>query len=952
MTALCYESALNLLKRLLSESTEGSGRLALVEGGLASGKTHLLHEFSRHAADSGALLLTATASRAEQSLQLGVADQLFRSAGATADLPERVARLIPVDITKWEDGGPDELTHQHAGAGWVRELCRVLLELCEDRPLVIAIDDAQFADTMSQRLLLSLRLRMGPARVLVVLTEWNRAQATAPAFRAELTRHPYSLVRLSPMSLHGIADLVERTGGPADAAALAQGYHDLTGGNPMLVHALLDDQPVGDRDENVQALRTPVAGVSYAQAVQACLHRWQPELLDVARAAAVLRDRTSPTLTGSLLGIRPVVAEEYLTILTDAGVLTQRRFRHQLAEAAVLDAMSPAERSALHVRAAELLYQRGAGASEVADHLLIADRPEGAWAVTALRATAEQALAGNDVTTAVRCLEMALDSCTERRERVAIVFMLTRALWRVNPAAAAPYLGRLQEAVHDGDLTGADAATVVRYSLWNGDEEAAARAATTLTASPGLLDPQTTAELSVAYHWYFGSTRGRLQDFGTHTPANRDPWADAANRLTTLWLRGGSDAATASAEHILQSCHIDDTTLEVVAAAVLALLCGNKTELANSWCERLTQQAVRRGEVTWRAVLGALTAGIALRRGDPVSAAAHAESALALLPTQGWGVFIGHPRSTLLMANTAMGRHKAAAEIMQQPVPEAMFGTVFSLQFLYARGHYFLADDQALAASRDFQTAGRLMREWDVDVPALIPWRSGLAEVNLRLGRLAEARELIKQQLDRSKVIDVRTRGISLRVLAATSELGQRPALLRQAVECLRAADDRLELSRALTDFSVVHQQLGEFDRARVLARSAAQVTQASGPGPAIQLTHAGSSGAPTLRSRRQCDDVGRHPILSEAERRVAELAVLGHTNREISRTLYITVSTVEQHLTRVYRKLGIAKRSELSVERALQRQPADCRSDEVSSVSSVSDMIRQNGQAREDIAG
>jgi DNA-binding CsgD family transcriptional regulator len=52
---------------------------------------------------------------------------------------------------------------------------------------------------------------------------------------------------------------------------------------------------------------------------------------------------------------------------------------------------------------------------------------------------------------------------------------------------------------------------------------------------------------------------------------------------------------------------------------------------------------------------------------------------------------------------------------------------------------------------------------------------------------------------------------------------------------------------------------------------------------------------------------------LSEAELRVAQLAALGHTNRQISARLFITVSTVEQHLTSTYRKLGISGRRALS---------------------------------------
>jgi DNA-binding CsgD family transcriptional regulator len=66
--------------------------------------------------------------------------------------------------------------------------------------------------------------------------------------------------------------------------------------------------------------------------------------------------------------------------------------------------------------------------------------------------------------------------------------------------------------------------------------------------------------------------------------------------------------------------------------------------------------------------------------------------------------------------------------------------------------------------------------------------------------------------------------------------------------------------------------------------------------------------------------------VLSDAERRVAELAVRGYTNREIGVELWITISTVEQHLTRVYRKLGVTGRGGLAAGlrcRADQAAPA-----------------------------
>ncbi|MFF7558180.1 helix-turn-helix transcriptional regulator [Streptomyces olivaceus] len=59
--------------------------------------------------------------------------------------------------------------------------------------------------------------------------------------------------------------------------------------------------------------------------------------------------------------------------------------------------------------------------------------------------------------------------------------------------------------------------------------------------------------------------------------------------------------------------------------------------------------------------------------------------------------------------------------------------------------------------------------------------------------------------------------------------------------------------------------------------------------------------------------------VLSDAERRVARAAARGLTNREIAGKLYLTTSTVEQHLTRVYRKLGVSSRVQLQSRLGLQ---------------------------------
>jgi DNA-binding CsgD family transcriptional regulator len=154
-------------------------------------------------------------------------------------------------------------------------------------------------------------------------------------------------------------------------------------------------------------------------------------------------------------------------------------------------------------------------------------------------------------------------------------------------------------------------------------------------------------------------------------------------------------------------------------------------------------------------------------------------------------------------------------------------------------------------------------------------------------------------------------------VLAATSAPAERPRLLEQAVRLLHPDIARFELARALSDLGDAHRTLGDAKRAGELAddaermlRSCAASTEWERP-PAVP--------APARTARFEVPPAAEESrasgaeLLTEAERRVAELAALGATNRAIGRKLYITTSTVEQHLTRVYRKLTVSRRADLA---------------------------------------
>jgi DNA-binding CsgD family transcriptional regulator len=201
------------------------------------------------------------------------------------------------------------------------------------------------------------------------------------------------------------------------------------------------------------------------------------------------------------------------------------------------------------------------------------------------------------------------------------------------------------------------------------------------------------------------------------------------------------------------------------------------------------------------------------------------------------------------------------------------------------------------------------MGRWDLDVPWLIPWRTEAAEACLRLGRPEQARRLVEEQIRRCGTGAPRAHGIAMRLLAATSEPRHRPMLLRQAGDLLQAGGDRYELARVLVDLTEAFHSLGEYRRAGMIggrARAVAQECHAAPLGRSLSRdSDPGTASAPAATS-----DVTA--VLSDAERRVAVLAAAGYTNREIADKLYVTVSTVEQHLTRTYRKLDITSRAEL----------------------------------------
>jgi DNA-binding CsgD family transcriptional regulator len=905
---------LQALRDLLAKCIAGSGQTAVIVGPMGTGKTALLKEFTQLAAEAGALVLSATASRTERALPFGVLSQLLHSPLIAMEAAP-VGRLL-------DDAGvgvsAGDATEPRMPPPLLNAVRRMLVELSARRPVVLAVDEVQHTDLASMECLLYLVRRTVSARVMVVLCDAGSLHRKHPVHYSELVRWPTCwLVQVGLLTPREVVGVLADRLGRSSEQGLSAACHDATGGSPLLVNALIDDSRA-EPDRHVTKL---VFGAAFRAAVLTCLHRAEPEIPAVAKALAVLDESPDREIVGELADLVPGTAARVVIALSEAALLENGRFRHPAARAAVLDGMPAGERAALHRRAAEILYHRGRPVTTVARHVIAADHVDAGWVVPVLREAAELALAAADASEAIRYLLLAHRTSADQRERSAIKTALARAEWRVNPSTAARHLTELAADVRDGHLSGRMAVTPLNHLLWHGrvDEafEVMARFANR-TAAPDA-EPGPDRGSILAWLRYAYPDLSRRVERVWPAQGSQPPGPETAplsvdvvahGEIGALLVQGfgaSDEQALATVERVLRNASLDETSFVIIAAALTTMICAAEPDRAASLCYQILGKATVRRIPTSRALLSATMAVICLRQGDLPGAAENASAALAIISPPSWGVVIGLPLAAAVSAAVALGDLKAASTYLDIPVPKAMFHTPVGLHYLEARGQYSLAAGRSYAALADFDGCGRLLARWELDVPALIPWRSDAAQAYLSVGRLDEAERLATEQLAMLDAHFGRARGTALRVLAAAADPARRPELLREAVDALRESGDHLSEALAWAELGLALRASGQTDDAEMSSRRALLLARRCGVETVDHLLldqPAGRRGSPG-----QDTDLSE---LSDAERRVAALAAHGRTNRQIARELHITISTVEQHLTRVYRKLNVRHRRDL----------------------------------------
>jgi ATP/maltotriose-dependent transcriptional regulator MalT len=344
---------------------------------------------------------------------------------------------------------------------------------------------------------------------------------------------------------------------------------------------------------------------------------------------------------------------------------------------------------------------------------------------------------------------------------------------------------------------------------------------------------------------------------------------------------------------------------------VIALVLADKLDLARHAAEQALAYARRRSATPELVAAWWMNSGVAWAYGDLPAAEADARQALEAARL-GKLRFAELPmRALLATLLVARGELDAAeAEIEASGMTGEIPDVVWFAPSLFARGQLRFAQGRFEQAVADLLQLERLSTRWAAIGMPTPPARICAARALAAVGDRERAREMADAALTHARRWGAPTlMSHALRTFAMAVDGADRLAALEEAVGVLDGSPARLVRAEALADLGAARRRARHRADARPPLREALELARRCG---AVGLAKmAFDELAATGERVRRYTPIGVES-LTPSQRRVAELAASGLTNREIGQALFLTVKTIESHLAAAYDKLGIRSRSQL----------------------------------------
>jgi DNA-binding CsgD family transcriptional regulator len=917
---------------LIDGALDGSGRLVLVEGGAGIGKTRLLGAAREQARARGMDVAHARGGELEREFAYGIVRQLFEPTlvrAASAERDELLSGAAALVTPLFDAGALIQASTADAGGGFatLHGLFWLTANLAARRPLLLAIDDLHWADPASLRWLAYLVRRLEGLPVLVVGCLRPAEPGAEQRLLEEVLSDPDAFViRPARLSEAGVARLVREALSQAADARFCAACFEATGGNPFLVRELLAaliSSGVSPTAETAASVRD-IGPRGVVRSVGLRLGVLGPPATALARAVAVLGDDVDPAHAAALAALDPAAALTATTALTNAELLRPAlplTFVHPIVRAAVYRGLTPAQRDGEHARAAALLAARGAPGEEVAAQLLLTAPRGERFVVAALQDAASEALARQAPDTAVTYLRRALDEPPAAERRIDVLHRLGCAERQILAGGAADHLREALNGMSDPQARGATALELARMLFFGSGGHEAMDLVESAIGGLSVRDSELrlrleSSLLTIALEEpeLYPRARGRLERLRAGAPHDSVGGAVLLAVLAYHDARAGAalTECVPRAQRALASGHLlrDEAGMGWCHAA-FALEAADLFDEVLRTCDQVLADARARGSV-FAFTLACLFRGqAALLRGALSAAEEDLSLAIDAAESHGLGTRLPTPIARLAVTLMERGEVAAAARVLERvasgrDVPD----TVHLISFRTSRARLRLLQGRAQEALSELLELGERYAAIGGRNPAIYAWRSFAALALLDLGQTDEARRLAREEVELARAWGApRALGAALRVAGLAEGGGRGLLLLHEAAGVLGQSPALLERSRALVELGAALRRANRRAEARDPLRHGLELAHGCGARLLAERAHA-ELVATGARPRRLV--LSGLESLTPSERRVAAMAANQMTNRDIAQALFVTPRTVEVHLSSVYRKLGIAARSQL----------------------------------------
>jgi DNA-binding CsgD family transcriptional regulator len=899
------DEELAVVEAFLDRPTDGLRALVL-EGEAGIGKSTLWLAAVAAARGRSFHVLTSRPAEAERSLSYVVLGDLFGEveADALATLPAPRRYAFEAALLRTEPDLP--VDPRALGVA----MATLLPQLGNDRPLVIAIDDEQWADPSSAAAL-DFALRRALERPILLLLSRRVGGRSISGLEVAIAPANAERLRIGPLSVGAIQLLVRHRLGIAFPRPMLLRFHELSGGNPFHALELARAQSLDrSRDttvplavptnlshlvgERLRALDGPTRHALLLIAAYGRMPVWLIRGLGVASDAldAAFARNIIETTEDVLAFTHPLLA----SAVYEEAAGDERRAAHRLLAKALVDPVQRAAHLALGAEgpddelaaalesASTVAHQRGIpiAVAELAAHALrltprdsVDDRHRRVIASARAHFEAGDGARAREIAADLRARAAAGQQRAEALVLSAELEQKGTALDFLGQALAeAADVPALRAVIHAGlaeagrgrnELAWAERHAQASLRLAEHLEDDALRARALATLAPLRFDRGDPQALQLAERAYtlaaqLGDQRemkwagwsvGHMLTWSVLTARARE-WLE-----TQLTLWGDRD---------------EEHRWSILEYLAMVELWSGHWDLASHYAEQAQQISVQYGPEEHFALMF-----ITLYRGQLALATKHARNMLSRL------------RGELIPA------YPAAIGIceMWNGHPAAALS-------------YFL-EAENVSDARGLDEANN---RW---------WRSEYVEALLQAGRIDDAQLLLDDweaaptSISRDRVLAQLTRCRGL-IVAARGDLAASAQLLEEAASLHDAANDRFGQARSFLSLGIVRRRARQKRTAHVALAAALAGFETLGAMSWVEATRA---------ERGRIGGRERMQGLSPSEFKVAELVAGGLTNREVAAALFLGETTVASHLKAIYAKLGVRSRTELALQLVPAQSPA-----------------------------